>query len=812
MQDQGIRIDSKCYHCGNDCGSDSLLFQDKSFCCEGCKLVYEILDQNNLCTYYDLDEQAGIRPAESHSQDKYAYLDDQEIFSQLIQLEKDQKVHIRFHIPSIHCASCIWLLENLHKLQKGVLESRIDFPKKSLKVVFDKRELSLSILVARLAGIGYEPEIQLADLNKQKPQNKYRSWYKLGVAGFCFGNIMLFSLPEYFSGEEALESNFRDVFAYLNLLLALPVFFYSALDYYRSAWQALKQGMLNMDVPIVLGIFALFFYSAYEIIFLAEAGYMDSLAALIFLLLLGKAFQSKTFENISFERDYKSYFPVGIQKWMDGSFKSVPLQQVEAGDRLLIRHDEIIPADGQLLLGKGYVDYSFVTGESVPEVVASSERLYAGGRQKSGAIEMLVAKKPSQSYLTELWNNEIFQKEKQHSLDALSTKVSKYFTWVVLIIALTAFAYWSFFDMGLAVKALSTVLIIACPCALAMSTPFTLGNTLRIFGKNRFYLKNAASIENLAQIQHAVFDKTGTLTKPELAQVKFEGDSLSVSEEALLRGVLRQSTHPLSQRILSHIGADGKTTSCTEFEEITGKGLKASTGQSHILVGSPSLLALNDLSESGSSTRVHIAFNGHYKGYFEIIPAYRAGLAEMMSSMKKDMQLSVLSGDSDHERHLLRALLGNDADMHFRQSPQDKLDFLSQLETQGKKTLMVGDGLNDAGALQKSTIGLAVSDQSNQFAPACDGIIHGDELVRLPLYLRMARSSRNIIKASFGISFAYNVVGLSFAVTATLSPVIAAIIMPISSITVVLFTTMMTNYKALQMGLVLPQKEKESWK
>ncbi|MBK7871906.1 MAG: heavy metal translocating P-type ATPase metal-binding domain-containing protein [Saprospiraceae bacterium] len=444
-----------CYHCGEDCKDEHILFDNKNFCCEGCKTVYEILNSSGLCQYYDLDENAGIS-LKGKTQAEYAYLDDPEVVARLIDFTDGTKAKVTFYLPQIHCASCIWLLENLYKLSEGILDSKVNFIKKEIYITYQENVITLRKIVELLASIGYAPAISLSDLDENnKPVIDRSFYYKLGVAGFAFGNIMLLSFPEYLGLEKTSDEFFFRVFGYLNIVLSLPVVAYSGRDYLRSAWLGLTQRNLSIDVPIALGIIVLFGRSVFEIITQTGAGFLDSLAGLIFFLLIGKWFQQKTYHNISFERDYKSYFPIAANKKTEHGEASVPLDKLAAGDVILIKHKELIPADSILLKGDAEIDYSFVTGEAEPVKVQSGEKIFAGGRQMAATIEVSLTRKVSQSYLTQLWNNEAFSKPKHDSgASRVANRVGKYFTAVILLIAFGALLYWFPKDSDKAINAL----------------------------------------------------------------------------------------------------------------------------------------------------------------------------------------------------------------------------------------------------------------------------------------------------------------------------------------------------------------------
>jgi len=779
-----------CYHCGDDCGTKPIEHDGKNFCCNGCKTVYDIFSTNDLSYYYDLQSAAGATP--KLVEGKYDFLNEASIIEKLLEFNEDKLQIINLYIPHIHCSSCIWILENLNKLNAAISSSQVDFPKKTVRIVYNPEVLKLKDLVILLARIGYEPYISLDDYDKGAKKVNRSLIYKLGVAGFAFGNVMFLSFPEYFEVDEFWLDQYKGLFRWLMFAFSLPVVFYAGQDYLVSAYKGLRSKILNIDVPIALGILALFIRSTLEIIFDWGTGFFDSLTGLIFFLLVGKFFQQKTYSFLSFERDYKSYFPIAVTKiTKDNKEETVQVYDIKRGDRLLVRNEELIPVDGILINGRAQIDYSFVTGESEPVFKESGDKIFAGGKQLEDAIEMDVLKSVSQSYLTQLWSNAVFSDDKSSKFQTLTDSIGKRFTWVVLTIAFVATAFWLYYDSNKAMNVFTAVLIIACPCAIALAAPFTLGNMLRIFGRKKFYLKDTQTIEQLAKIDTAIFDKTGTITTTQKSDATYQGMRLSFEEESLLKNTLRASNHPLS-RTLYDLLADHNIVPLDEYQEHLGQGLEGKKDDAHIKVGSADFVG-NTKDSDPKNTSVHISSNDTYKGRFVFHNHYRDGISKVFKEMDGTFDLAILSGDNEGEKARLEEILPKLTPMYFNQKPNDKLDFIKSLQEQGKKVMMVGDGLNDAGALAQSNVGIAISENVNVFSPACDGILDASRFEQLFNYIIASKKSIKIIKLSFLLSFLYNVIGLYFAVSGQLEPVIAAILMPLSSISVVGFTTLATN-------------------
>ena len=826
-----MRVTSPCYDPG-------LTKEEKAFCCRGCLFVHDLLAESGLGQFYDLNRHPGVRIRQQTRQQQWAYLDDPGLQQRLLDFTDGKVSRVTFQIPAIHCVACVWLLENLFRLHPGVGQSQVNFPRREAVITFAPEKIKLSELVGLLVSIGYEPVLTLGELEKRQgdPAHK-RQWLQVGIAGFAFGNIMLLSLPLYLGLDSLSGPLFRIIFGYLSLALAVPVVFYSASDYWRSARLSLRQRMLTLDVPIALGLAALYAQSAYEIVLGRGPGYLDSLAGLVFFLLCGRVFQQKTHDRMAFDRDFKCFFPLSATRKTAAGEESISISNLQVGDRLLLRNGELVPADARLVSGPACIDYSFVTGEAEPVTKAAGDYLYAGGRQIGGVIEVETVKAVSQSHLTSLWNHEAFQKERDGNLNTLTNRYSRRFTLIVIAVAVGAGVFWLVTGDGArGLKAFISVLIVACPCALALAAPFALGTAQRVLARIQVFLKNALVIERMAQVEAIVFDKTGTLTAGSAEAVAFRGNEeyrmknaesgqnrligqslltsaatggrLSAVEEGWVWAVARHSTHPQAVRIGQSLAGAATAGAVEDFIETPGAGIAGRVQGHEVRLGSRVWLEswgipideyVSQRLEEGSV--VCLAIDGELRGQFVLANAVRPETDELLRGLSGRYDLALLSGDNERERERFRSLFGKDAGLHFNQSPLDKLGFIRRLQQSGQTVMMVGDGLNDAGALKQSDVGVAVIEKVGAFSPASDVILAASQVRRLSRILDMARRTTQIVRLSFGISFLYNILGIGIAAAGILSPVICAILMPLSSVSVVLFACGATRMAAQRVGL-----------
>ncbi|MDT8347106.1 MAG: heavy metal translocating P-type ATPase metal-binding domain-containing protein [Flavobacteriaceae bacterium] len=782
-------MSKSCFHCGDACLTDSFQLEDKSFCCNGCQNVYLLLTENGMDDFYSFENNPGVNP--SKNLDTYAYLKTAEIAESLLEFEDDQYQIVNFSVPQMHCSACIWVLEHLNKLHPGVYASSVDFPKKQLRIIYTKSSINLYEVVQLLVKLGYAPSIHFKNSEKEHVDQSYKGLlYKIGLAGFAFGNVMLLSFPEYFEDTEFWLEQFKPVFRWLMLALSVPVLLYSATDYLLSAYRSLKIKRLNLDVPISIGILALFLKSSFDVILNVGSGYFDSFTGLIFFLLLGKYVQQKTYSYLSFDRDYKSFFPVAATKIIHKEEQSVKIDHLKPGDFIRVKNNELIPCDGILQKGYTEIDYSFVTGESNLQRTYEGEKVYAGGKHFGTAIEIKVLKATQESKLIKLWRENAFAKRNLSDFENMTDRLSRYFTPAVLSIAILAAISWLFLNPEKSLFVFISVLIIACPCALALSRPFALGSMLNLLAKQQFFVKDIDVIEQMATANCLVFDKTGTLSTLDQKSIRYEGSPMDEHEQQAVYSAAAQSGHPLSKALAAEINAKNPSIPLG-FEERVGHGIWANVNHMEVKLGAAAFVG--NTAASCDETAIHLSTNNHYKGKYIFINRYRNGLQSIIQRLKT-FHFVVLSGDKAHEKERLQNLFPAKTEYYFNQSPLQKLNRIKALQEKGFSTIMTGDGLNDAGALAQSDVGIAITEDLKNFSPASSAIMSANLFSKFPELIFSCKDAVRVVKFSFLFSILYNIIGLYFAVTGKLEPVVAAILMPLSSLTIIGFSTLMSKW------------------
>lgn len=780
-------VEQQCYHCGEPCSGTDYVTDDKSFCCSGCRTVYSLLEENGLCDYYTISERSRASLAFSdRPMARFAFLDDPDVEKQLLDFNDGATKKATFFLPSIHCASCLWLLERITHISPGILSSELNFLHKELSVRWGA-STSLREVVELLTRLGYEPELKMEKISEgKKSKISHRELLtKIGVAGFAFGNSMMMAFPDYLS-MGTLGEGFSLWFSSLNALLSVPTLVYSAGGYFSSAYRDLRSKRIGIDFPVALGITAIFLRSVYELAGGTGPGYFDSFNGLVFFLLIGKLAQTKTFDTLAFHREYTSYFPMAATVGeTEAEEHTVPVTKIQPGQRVVVRNGEIIPCDGVLISASASIDYSFVTGESTPTPRSCGHEVWAGGKVTGTSAVLRATKEVRRGYLAKLWNHDSFRKQKQSKLVEITDTFGRRFTVVTLFIAVAAFLYWLPQSVPTAFSVVVSVLIVACPCAYTLAAPFALGSAVAVFGRNGLYLKGNDAVAGMASVTKVVFDKTGTLTTGTSAQ--YYGVPMTQQQADILASACSQSSHPVSAAMLRCLGAQPLRHRAVElFEEIPGRGVRATVAGHSVVYGSPAFVGseLGHPAEDCHDGGTAVAIDGQAVGVFILGSSFRQGVHRLVSALKRFSPVLV-SGDSDRLRSEFRELFGSDKALYFNCLPEDKRNIIETFREKGESVLMVGDGLNDAAALKVADVGFAITEDKGLFTPSSDGIMTSEALARLDEFLSFSKTVMRVITLSFAVSLVYNAIGLSFAVSGSLSPLVAAILMPVSSLSVI---------------------------
>lgn len=773
-----------CAHCGEPCSTTATNEQELLFCCAGCRSVYEILQSYQMCEYYDLDEHAGTSQRISRYQDDaYEVLETPSIAEQFVEFRSDEIIRLRFEIPSMHCASCVWLLDRLSRFDKGIQASDVDFMRKTVRVAINPKQTTIANVARLLSRIGYEPLLHgegseiAADVERRK---RLRTTYvRIGIAGFAAGNLMMIGAAQYLAGMGNIDSTLKFVFDAIAIALSLPVLLYSAAPWFVSAWGAVRHRTVNLDIPVVLGITTLFVRSVTDIVWGYGEGYLDSFAGLVLFLLIGKLFQQKAFDAVSFTRTYRSFFPFSVRVEQQGNVITVPIDAVHPGDVMLLRNGEVIPCDAVLTSSGAFVDYSFVTGESVPVECLDGSIVHAGGRIVGRAARLTAIKAASQSYLASLWERSGTSRERRRYSD-LSDRFGLLFTAGVALIALIGFVVW-LPDWSTGLLVFTSVLIIACPCALTLAAPVTLGTAMGILGRRGVYVRSPEVLAELQDVDVIAFDKTGTLTTAQYEVIAFDGTDSSEIRQAIT-SVAAHSTHPISRSIAGSSTGDH----AVHVIESIGYGITGESNGYRIAIGSADYLSDVCGHPPVQDSRIvsWIAVDGSYYGAIQVSTSLRRGIQPALTELQQRHQMVLVTGDADRDRAVVESLFDGDR-MLFELKPEEKVAALQHVRTSQGRVMMVGDGLNDAAAMSAADVSIAVTEDSSTFVPACDMVMPADSLAILPKVLKYAASMTSVIQVCFVFTVVYNVVGLTLALQGMLSPVITAIMMPVSSLMVI---------------------------
>lgn len=832
-----------CYHCNSPIPLGNSIrwtreyngkIEVYEYCCQGCRAVSEFIIESGNSKFYDIRGSQSLAPVltpEETNKIRRDYLDGNLVKEEYLRPIDSNFFEVHLTITNIHCSACVWLNEKVLKDLEGIRYARMNYATGRIEIHFNPNLTPLSKIFDTIESIGYFPKLYSPWSNQEASQHNKSLLIRMGVAGFFFGNIMLFGTALYAGYFSGIQMEYKRLLHYLSWALATPVYFYSGWPFLQGAWNALRNRRFSMDILLVTGISLAYFYSIY--VTLTDRGevYFDSVCMIYFFILLGKYLEDNARIRA---RDKLSTLLSNLPEVatvLDTSHPNEPnerilrVSEIQKGMVLLIRKGERVPVDGILLSNEGYLDESFLTGESIPLIKGKSSLILAGSINTGEPIQILTessAKNSTLSRLKVLIEKAMGEKPK---LERITDRISGYFISLVFSIALATFFYWYFWGLvGLETSLVNTiaVLIVACPCALGLAVPTALVMNHIRSSKDGVIIKNPDSVEKMASIQYLFLDKTGTITEGKLKLVGYQMSELQTA--ALLTYALEKySHHPIAKSLVLAMEsillnnqeskdflslANTVSNHLEKIKEVPGLGMEGylpvsflekglmefnfispkkekkdiriQLGNSKFVNASPK--AANE--EETDGTKIYLSLDGSILGYWILEDSLRESTKPAIEKLKQLVQkVTLLSGD--RESVVKKMAMHSGIPNYIAEAkPETKLQIIEEAQKKGI-TAMVGDGINDSAALAKADIGISMGIASDLSLDKSDVILVYNNLNSLVRAILYARETKRKIFQNISISFLYNSIMIPLAAMGYMAPVICAVFMALSSLTVV---------------------------
>ena len=764
------------------------------FCCIGCKTVFEVIHAGGFEAYYTLRDAAPQRAVEGAGR-SYEELDDPAFVEQYCSPRPDGLQATELYLEGIHCSACLWLIEKSLAQEAGVAEARLNFARARLSLVWAPTARKLSDIAERLAALGYAPHPARGGTEDAKRKEERRLFIRLAVAGAAAGNVMLMAFALYGGDFSGMDEGHRQFFRYMSLLAALPAVLYSAAPFFRSAWTGLGARVLHMDLPISIGIAAGFLGGVVNTLRGVGEVYFDSVTALVFLLLVGRLLQLRQQRQAAESSELLYALTPSAARRVDGDGVAhrVPLEALRIGDMVEVRVGQRVPTDGVVVDGASALDMSLLSGESLPVTVRTNDPVWGGTTNLQDDLTIRVTQPVGSSRVGKIAEMVASATQSRAPVVQLADRVAGYFVAVVLGLSLVTLIVWSLVAPGTAVDHAVALLIVSCPCALGLATPLAITAAIGKAARRGILARSGAALEALGGLRGGTlfFDKTGTLTHGRMDVIEFEGPSWV---RPLVAAAEVESTHPVG-RALFRAFDDGEARSVDDVEVVSGGGVRAKVDGHAVIVGSPQFvgsLALYDQALEAQVERwsadalspVWVAVDGRVLASIGLADRIRSEARACVETLKsRGFDVAILSGDHPS----VVAAVGRQLGLRPEQcwgglSPEDKL---AHVEAHDGPVVMVGDGVNDAAALAASTVGVAVHGGAETCFAAADVFLQRPGIEGLVDLVEGARRTSRTIRHNIVFSLTYNVVGATLAMAGALNPLVAAVLMPVSSLVVV---------------------------
>lgn len=819
--EQSVRSETAenfCIHCGLAVPTPFRLAQqrrgiaDTQFCCSGCECVYQVIHGLGLDEFYNIrkrlppEQPVAARLVES----EFKHFADPEFQKEFVETNSEGLSRVELFLEGIHCAACVWLLEKLPHVLQGVSEVRVNFGESFATIIYDANSITLPKVAETINSLGYIPHPRRYEQEAaQRLADRRTLLLRIGVAGLAAGNTMMVAVSMYQGWFTGIAPKFSAFFHWFSLLVSVPAVFYSALPFYRAALGGLRARMLHIDLPISLGILAGFFASVYQTLRGASHVYYDSICALIFLLLIGRFLQRAGIDKAIQQTELLYVLsPNMARRCGDQGIEEVYTNSLQVGDVIEVRPGETFAADGLLMQGTTKVDRSVLTGESRPIACAPGDKVFAGTKNIEAEVLLRVDTTARQSRLGKLMRDLEHSAQEKSGLTLVTDKIAGWFVLVVLLLAVGCAVFWSFHtDVSTAIEHTLALLVISCPCALGLAAPISMSIATRAAARRGVFIKNTETIEQLCLVDTVYLDKTGTLTKGAPSVASWHCASEDTLDQAVLISVALEegSTHPLAHAIRNFAAARQiETGSASELmqttREIPGKGVQGTDGkagewrlgslgwvQEHGAALDEQSKAFCKASKERGLSPIALTQGGRCVAFFAIGDALKDEARGFVSALEKQgIKCSILSGDYAQIVALAARQLGISADrVRAELSPEEKVSVILE-DISASACAMIGDGVNDAAAFAAADVGIAVQGGAEASLRSADIFVNSSNLNDTRDVFEMARRTIAVIRRNLVFSLAYNMVGASLALAGMVSPLLAAVLMPLSSLTVVL--------------------------
>lgn len=804
----------KCSHCHLEYEQSALFKKvingkEEYFCCRGCEGVFTLLLECNLSDFYNKIGATTLSPPKEISDDLAKF--DSEAYakkyikilgnknapkiSQDSQSNAPDICEVSLIIENIHCIACVWLNQKILNATSGIIKVDINFTNNKAKIVFDRAQIPLSAIIAKIRAIGYDAQGYDPEMLENINAKERKSYYTRMIVGvFCTMNIMWIAVAQYSGYFLGMEREVKDILNLAGFALSTPTLFYSGFIFFRSGYFGLKNGFINMDLLVAVGSTLTYLYSIYASLSRSGETYFESVTMIITFVLIGKFLEILTKKSAGDSIDKLNLsVPSIVNIVANGETRAISPQEVKIGDIIMVRSGEKIAIDGVLLSQSAIINSSMLTGESALESKGKNAPLISGSINLENTIYYRATRLFEDSTLNNIINLIQDSLSKKPHIETKANAISYHFSAFVLLCAVTTFAFWAWKsgDFERAMIVAVSVVIIACPCALALATPIATIIGITEAYKRKLLFKEVRFLESFAKSDTIIFDKTGTLThgKPKVVRES----QMQKYDRRILCAFAKLNTHPISSGIAEYLGAESNTdlaNPISDFKQIPQKGIIAKCGDLELLGGNKSFLvdlgvAINER-ENDSHTKFYYAVNKQLVAIFDLEDTLKDNAKEVVSAFQRaNFRVAILSGDRFAVVKSIAKSL-NIAEFYAQQSPIDKSAFIDKLHTEGRKIVMVGDGINDAIALNKSDIAISMGAGSDIAIESSDIVLLDDSLASLERAHKIALKTYATIKQNIKISIIYNLLTIPLAMMGFVIPLFAALSMSFSSILVVL--------------------------